>query len=116
MDWHNDCCKKEIAFYNPGQDGGIELSTRVPDVTAQSARYPFEVTLHQGAIESIFLDSMHTLGISVNRPFIPVAIELSEDKNVLEDVDAYPVKVVLRRIDDDDKYYSSERVGFLIRQ
>jgi hypothetical protein len=36
---------------------------------------------------------MHTLGVSVDRPFIPVSIELSEDKNVLEDVDAYPVKV-----------------------
>jgi phenol 2-monooxygenase len=60
---------------------------------------------------------MHTFGVSVNRPYIPVSIELSEDKNVLEDVDAYPVKVchfqmlstmslttvqvVLRRIDDD---------------
>ena len=62
---------------------------------------------------------MHALGVSVDRPFIPVSIELSEDKNVLEDVDAYPVKVlyyfrmlftislttvqvVLRRIDDDN--------------
>ena len=52
-----------------------------------------QVTLHQGAIESIFLDSMHTLGVSVNRPFTPVSIELSEDKNILEDLDAYPVKV-----------------------
>ena len=63
---------------------------------------------------------MHTVGVSVNRPFKPVSIELSEDKNVIEDVDAYPVKVVchfqmlftisltsaqvvLKRIDDDDK-------------
>ena len=69
---------------------------------------------------------MHTLGVSVNRPFIPVSIELSEDKNVLEDVDAYPVKVyrfqmlftislttvqvVLRRIDDDDDKSGSEVV------
>ena len=69
---------------------------------------------------------MHTLGISVNRPFIPVSIELSEDKNVLEDVDAYPVKVyqfqllftislttlqvVLRRIDNDDKSDETEIV------
>ena len=67
----------------------------------------------------MFLDSMHTLGVSVNRPFIPVSMELSEDENILRDVDAYPVKVyffqmlftislttvqvVLRRIDDDDK-------------
>ncbi|KIJ58301.1 hypothetical protein HYDPIDRAFT_34306 [Hydnomerulius pinastri MD-312] len=36
----------------------FELSSRAPDVTALSARYPFELALHQGEIEAIFLDSM----------------------------------------------------------
>ncbi|KAF8806894.1 hypothetical protein BYT27DRAFT_7233651 [Phlegmacium glaucopus] len=89
------------AFYNPGPDGGIELTDRVPDVTASSARYPFEVTLHQGAIEAIFLDSMRTFGVTVDRPVIPVSIQLSEDRKVLDDVHAYPV--VLRRTDCDDE-------------
>ena len=42
---------------------------------------------------------MHTLGVSVDRPFIPVSIELSEDKNIIEDVDAYPVKVYIISLD-----------------
>ena len=73
---------------------------------------------------------MHSLGVSVNRPFIPVSIELSEDKNVLEDVDAYPVKVyhfqmlftislttvqvVLRRIDDDNSDTEVVHAKFVI--
>ena len=67
-----------------------------------------QVTLHQGAIESIFLDSMHTLGISVDRPFKPVSIELSEEKNILEDVDAYPVKVYIIIIIISSFFFSSD--------
>ena len=73
---------------------------------------------------------MHSLGVSVDRPFIPVSIELSEDKNVLEDVDAYPVKVyhfqtlftislttlqvVLRRIDNDNSDTEVVHAKFVI--
>lgn len=61
---------------------------------------------------------MQALGVSVNRPIVPVSIQLSEDRDILDDVDAYPVKacefplffsivlttwqVALRRIDCDD--------------
>ncbi|THU93886.1 hypothetical protein K435DRAFT_724952 [Dendrothele bispora CBS 962.96] len=85
------------AFYNPTPDGsGIELTDRVPDVTAPTARYPFEVTLHQGAIEAIFLDSMKEMGVEVNRPVRPTSIAISEDKS---DHDGHPVRVVLHRLD-----------------
>jgi hypothetical protein len=74
---------------------------------------------------------MCTLGVSVDRPFIPISVELSEDRNILDDVDAYPVKacyfytfsylfttslttwqVVLKRIDsdDDDGLFTTEVV------
>ncbi|KIM44405.1 hypothetical protein M413DRAFT_442389 [Hebeloma cylindrosporum] len=86
------------AFYNPSSTGGIELTDRVPDVTAPTARYPFEVTLHQGAIEAIFLESMREFGLDVTRPAIPVSIQLSEDELELKDPDAYPVRVVLRHL------------------
>ena len=82
--------------------------------------------MNQGAIESIFLDSMHAFGASVDRPYIPVSVELSEDRNILDDADAYPVKVyhfqtffqlslttwqvVLRRIDCDIDEESSPEV------
>ncbi|KAJ6528709.1 hypothetical protein B0H10DRAFT_1936710 [Mycena sp. CBHHK59/15] len=54
----------------------VKLTDRVADVTAPTARYPFELTLHQGAIEQIFLDSMTPMGVEVSRPVIPTQIEL----------------------------------------
>ncbi|KZT01975.1 uncharacterized protein LAESUDRAFT_730684 [Laetiporus sulphureus 93-53] len=87
------------AFYNPSIDGGIECTKRVPVVNVPSARYPFMVTLHQGAIEAIFLDSMTSLGIQVERPVVPTSIELSQDDAVLKDPSMHAVKVVLKHLD-----------------
>lgn len=87
----------QAAFYNPSSSGGIELTSRAPDVTAPSARYPFEVALHQGAIESIFLDSMENLGVEVERSTIPTSIEISKDENELADPASHPVRVALKR-------------------
>ena len=82
-------------------------------MTASTARYPFEVsdqratygikpandalpqiTLHQGAIENIFLDSMAASGVVVDRPIVPTAIELSKDEDELHDPHSYPVTVI----------------------
>ncbi|KAF7794992.1 hypothetical protein EIP86_006136 [Pleurotus ostreatoroseus] len=87
------------AFYNPGSDGGIERTARVRNIDAPTARYPFAVTLHQGAIEQIFVDSLKSLGVTVDRPMVPVSIQLSEDSAELADPQSYPVKVVLKRLD-----------------
>ncbi|XP_006461738.1 hypothetical protein AGABI2DRAFT_185850 [Agaricus bisporus var. bisporus H97] len=86
------------AFYNPSPNGGIELTERVPDTTAPTARYPFEVTLHQGAIENIFLDSMATSNLSVTRPCVPTSITISENEKELRDPQAHPVKVVVQNL------------------
>lgn len=51
------------------------------------------MTLHQGAIEAIFLDSMREFGLDVSRPAIPVSLQVSEDAMELKDPDAYPVRV-----------------------
>ncbi|TCD71733.1 hypothetical protein EIP91_005499 [Steccherinum ochraceum] len=87
------------AFYNPGPNGGIERTGRASDVTASTARYPFEITLHQGAIESIFLDPLREMGVEVNRPIIPTALVLSKDEGLLRDPQAHPVKVTLKHLD-----------------
>jgi phenol 2-monooxygenase len=89
----------QAAFYNPSSSGGIELTSRAPDVTAPSARYPFEVALHQGAIESIFLDSMRALGVEVERSTAPTSIEISNDENELADPASHPVRVALQKLD-----------------
>ncbi|KAJ3718981.1 FAD binding domain-containing protein [Lentinula raphanica] len=78
------------AFYNPSKNGGIELTDRVPDVAATDTNFPFEVTLHQGAIEAIFLDDMRDMGIEVSRPFIPTSIEVNAA--LVEDFGAYPCR------------------------
>ncbi|KAI9455214.1 FAD binding domain-containing protein [Russula earlei] len=85
------------AFYNPGPNG-IECIGRVPDVTAPTARYPYEVTLHQGEIESLFLDSMSKEGLQVERSIVPISLQISEDQKQLADPHAYPVKVVLKHL------------------
>jgi len=41
-----------------------------------------QVTLHQGAIETIFLDSMNKVGLGVSRPAVPISLQLSEDGSV----------------------------------
>ncbi|KAF9233478.1 FAD binding domain-containing protein [Melanogaster broomeanus] len=96
------CQVHMAAFYDPGPDGGIQLSSRAPDVTAPSARYPFELALHQGAIESIFLDSMKALGVEVERSTTPIAIELSSDEAELANPTSHPVKVTLERLEEPD--------------
>ncbi|KZS94662.1 hypothetical protein SISNIDRAFT_452748 [Sistotremastrum niveocremeum HHB9708] len=98
------------AFYNPGPSGGITRTGRAPDVTAASARYPFETTLHQGAIESIFLDSMKSRGLFVERPVAPVALEWSQDENQLQDPTSYPVTVALKNLSDETQEPRLERV------
>ncbi|CCM01361.1 uncharacterized protein FIBRA_03411 [Fibroporia radiculosa] len=87
------------AFYNPSPNGGIERTDRAADVTAPTARYAFEMALHQGGIEQIFLDSMATKGVHVERPLMPTSIELSQDEAVLKDPTSHPAKVVLKRLD-----------------
>ncbi|KAJ6553668.1 FAD binding domain-containing protein [Mycena sp. CBHHK59/15] len=104
------------AFYNPGSDNGIELTERVPDVTAPTARYPFKVTLNQGAIEDIFLDSMRSLGVQVDRPVIPTQIELDDD--ALHNPELYAIKVVLKHLSPLDGKPATERIRakFVVRK
>ncbi|KAI8995217.1 FAD binding domain-containing protein [Trametes punicea] len=90
------------AFYIPSPKGGIERLRRMPAITAPStARYPFTCTLNQGAIEAIFHDDMRTQGLEIDRPTIPVSIELSDDATELQDPCAHPVKVVVQHLDRD---------------
>ncbi|KAI0091496.1 FAD binding domain-containing protein [Irpex rosettiformis] len=87
------------AFYNPNSSGGIECTGRARDVSADTARYPYEVTLHQGAIENIFLDSMATIGAKVERPVTPISMHISENSSELADPTKSPVRVVLKHLD-----------------
>ncbi|KAG2363152.1 FAD binding domain-containing protein [Suillus spraguei] len=98
------------AFYNPGPDGGIERTGRAPDVTAPTARYPFKITIDQGSIESMFIESLKSQGLSVDRPMAPSSLEISEDPEELLDPSSYPVKVVLDHLGPSDTTLEQEIV------
>lgn len=51
------------------------------------------MTLHQGAIEAIFLDSLRSMGVEVERPVVPIAIEITEDLLERSDPNAHAVQV-----------------------
>ncbi|KAF8835700.1 hypothetical protein BDN67DRAFT_975014 [Paxillus ammoniavirescens] len=86
------------AFYCPNERGEVECTKRERLVTPLTARFPFIVTLHQAAIESILLDSMNQHGVKVEQPVVPSAIEVSEDVEELASMSSYPVKITLEHL------------------
>ncbi|KAG2137580.1 FAD binding domain-containing protein [Suillus bovinus] len=98
------------AFYNPGPNGGIERTGRAPDVTAPTARFPFKITISQASIEAVFLESLKSQGISVDRPIVPSSLEISQDPEELLDPSSYPAKVVLDHIGPSDSTPEQEIV------
>jgi phenol 2-monooxygenase len=64
-------------------------------VRAPYVRYPFEVTLHQGAIENIFLDAMSTRGLIVDRP---TTVHDWQIIPVEEAQNGYRIEVTLRHL------------------
>ncbi|KIN98008.1 hypothetical protein M404DRAFT_865513 [Pisolithus tinctorius Marx 270] len=91
------CQMHMFAFYNPNQSGGIEFTARASDAVP-TARFPFKIGLHQGAIEDAFIDSMAQHNLRVDRPVEPLAIELSRDQEQLRSLSSYPVKVTLAHL------------------
>jgi len=89
---------REFSFWNPGSNGTIERTARAPDVNAPHARYPFEVTLHQGAIENIFLDAMSTRGLIVDRP---TTVDDWQILPVAQVQNGYRIEITLRHLVDD---------------
>lgn len=65
----------------------------------QSVDIAHQMALHQGGIEQIFLDSMASNGVEVERPMIPTSIELSEDQSALKNPKSHPVKVSRKSYD-----------------
>lgn len=96
----NDMCT--IALYNPDENGHIRRTDRIPDTLPGISRY-HQCVLHQGRIERHFLDSIAEVSdtrIKVERPVQPQKLELDESK--AEDNSAYPVKIELRYMREDE--------------
>lgn len=56
------------------------------------------MTLHQGRIESLFLDSMRTRGVEVTRSTVPISLAIDKDPRVLGSASSHPVTVGLRNL------------------
>jgi len=90
----------EICLWNPDSEGRIRRSDRIPDTIPNISRFQ-QVVLHQGRIERFFLDSLKKYSdIEVERGVLPESLTFDESK--AEDLDAYPIKVVLQHLTDEE--------------
>lgn len=89
-----------IPVQNPDETGRIRRTDRIPDTMPGISRFQ-EVVLHQGRIERFFLDSLkHYSTIEVERGVLPEELELH--RSVSEDYDAFPIRVKIRHLTDEE--------------
>ncbi|KAI5779363.1 FAD binding domain-containing protein [Geopyxis carbonaria] len=101
------CQMHEVGFWNPRADGaGIERTAFVPDVSVP-ARYPHEVTIHQGRIERIMNEDLRRNGGGVQRGWTVTGWAF-----VAGDAE-WPVEVSMRRTDAESET-KSVRCKFLV--
>uniref|UniRef100_L2G831 FAD monooxygenase n=1 Tax=Colletotrichum fructicola (strain Nara gc5) TaxID=1213859 RepID=L2G831_COLFN len=92
----------EICMWNPGNDGIIRRSDRIPDTIVGLSRFQ-QIVLHQGRIERFFLENIkkHSKGaIEVERGVLPESLTIDESK--VDDDAAYPVTVKLRQLNEEE--------------
>lgn len=88
----------EMYMWNPGPDGVIRRSDRIPDTPPGISRFT-QIVLHQGRIERFFLDHLKEYSkIEVERGVLPESLEIDTSK--VEDNSAYPITVKLRHLTD----------------
>ncbi|GJC87295.1 phenol hydroxylase [Colletotrichum liriopes] len=87
---------------NPGNDGVIRRSDRIPDTIVGLSRFQ-QIVLHQGRIERFFLENIkkHSRDqIKVERGVLPESLQIDESK--VNDDSAYPVTVKLRQLSEEE--------------
>ncbi|KAK3938331.1 phenol hydroxylase [Diplogelasinospora grovesii] len=92
----------EICMWNPGSDGVIRRSDRIPDTIVGLSRFQ-QIVLNQGRIERFFLDNIKKHSgdsIHVERGVLPESLEIDASK--ADDDAAYPVTVRLRTLTEEE--------------
>ncbi|KAM0410843.1 hypothetical protein ACHAPD_010656 [Fusarium lateritium] len=92
----------EICMWNPGPDGIIRRSDRIPDTIVGLSRFQ-QVVVQQGRIERFFLDNIKKYSkdqIKVERAILPETIEI--DKSNIESTEGYPVTVKIRHLTEEE--------------
>ncbi|KAI1274837.1 FAD binding domain-containing protein [Xylaria sp. FL0933] len=106
--WKESCKIFEVNFWNPNPDGRIQRNNRAADNLASLSRFT-ESTLHQGRMESFFLDSIaasypHPASpahqIRVERMVVPTSLHIDEEK--VDDEDAYPLTITLKHLSEEE--------------
>ena len=96
------CQMWEVAFWNPGANGkGIERTAYVPDV-AVPARFPHEITIHQGRIERILASDLARYskrGVQFSTELKSLVIDEAGDRD-------FPVKLEVLVNSDDGSMHS----------
>ncbi|KAJ4360163.1 uncharacterized protein N0V89_000723 [Didymosphaeria variabile] len=93
----------EMCMWNPGEDGMLRRSDRVPDAIVGLSRFT-QIVLHQGRIERFFLDNKkHSKdSLRVERAVLPETLSIAEDLCDDHSADTYPLKVQLRHLTEDE--------------
>ncbi|OCL11154.1 hypothetical protein AOQ84DRAFT_199228 [Glonium stellatum] len=98
--WKESNHMLEMCMWNPGLDGVIRRSDRLPDTIPGISRFT-QIVLHQGRIERFFLDHLKKYSkIEVERGVLPESLEIDTSK--VEDNFAYPITVKLRHLTDEE--------------
>ncbi|ROV88061.1 hypothetical protein VMCG_10396 [Cytospora schulzeri] len=87
---------------NPGSDGVIRRSDRIPDTIVGLSRFQ-QIVLHQGRIERFFLDNIKKHSndtIRVERGVLPTSLTIDESK--VDTNEGYPVTVELRHLTEEE--------------
>ncbi|POS71650.1 phenol hydroxylase [Diaporthe helianthi] len=101
----------EICMWNPGQDGVIRRSDRIPDTIVGLSRFQ-QIVLHQGRIEKFFLDNIKKYSkdsIKVERGVLPASLSIDESK--LDHEDSYPVTVELQHLSEEESTPKQQMSG-----
>ncbi|KAL1968519.1 hypothetical protein VTN77DRAFT_1729 [Rasamsonia byssochlamydoides] len=106
--WRESNHMIEICLWNPDENGVLRRSDRIPDTIPNISRFQ-QVVLHQGRIERFFLDSLKEHSdIRVERGVMPESLELDDVDP--RDRDAYPVKVTLRHLTEEQATPAESKV------
>ncbi|KAK4445493.1 phenol hydroxylase [Podospora aff. communis PSN243] len=94
----------EICMWNPGSDGVIRRSDRIPDTIVGLSRFQ-QIVLHQGRMERFFLDNIKKYSggaVEVERGVLPVGLEILEGKGEGGKGGEFPVRVRLRGLSEEE--------------
>lgn len=89
---------------NPGEDGTIRRSDRIPDVPIGLSRFT-QIVLHQGRIERFFLDHIKKYSkdsLHVERGVLPESLDIAADLCDNHSPDSYPITVKLRHLTEEE--------------